>query len=261
MFDLYPKQIKDFNLEVARGNVPGMYSINKYGRTNNADAGVATDVWLGSDFGFNPYIAPTAARIHNILSTSVNDTAAGSGARTIRIYGLQDWDSAETTEDITMNGTTVVVTANAYVMIHRVKVLTWGTIINDGNITVSAQVDATFTLGIVAGDGQSQSTVYGVPSTQKFYMNAFYASLNSAVIGADVEVDIILMVNPAPDVETTQFIMKHCIKLQSSGTSAYPPRFDPPKIIPGPCIVKIEATASVDNTDVSAGFNGIVVDK
>lgn len=50
---------------------------------------------------------PTAANSVNIVSTSTNDTANGTGARTLVIEGLTT-DYAPFTETITLNGTTNV---------------------------------------------------------------------------------------------------------------------------------------------------------
>lgn len=59
-------------------------------------------------------------------SSDANDTAAGTGARTIRIYGITTAGAAFT-EDLTMNGQTSVVIATAAVqMIYKIEVLTTG---------------------------------------------------------------------------------------------------------------------------------------
>ena len=78
---------KDFYFSVSEGLTPGYSRLNKFGR--NPDIGTATDpedVW---DAG-GVWVKPTQARIHDIASTSGNDAAAGSGALTIRVYGLTE---------------------------------------------------------------------------------------------------------------------------------------------------------------------------
>ena len=80
--------------------------VYKFGQATDCDAGVDTDIWsrANSTDAESTWVAPTQARTHQITSTSTSDTSDGAGARTIRIYGLTDWDTAEVSEDITMDG-------------------------------------------------------------------------------------------------------------------------------------------------------------
>lgn len=78
----------NFGLSVARGLIPGMASVNKFGRCpDNVDNGTASDIWDGANAatGTKTWVAPTAARIHDIASTSASDAAAGVGARTVQV--------------------------------------------------------------------------------------------------------------------------------------------------------------------------------
>ena len=258
-----------FELEVARGAVPGVSSVDKFGRNIEVDSGVSADVWdgghtLASGGVSLDWVAPTAANKHNIKSSDTDDDGdpAGDGARTIRIYGLKDWDLKEITEDIVMNGTTNVPMVNDMVIIHRMKVLTKGaTDVNVGLITATATAPSatTVTAQILAGSGQTEMAIYGVPSIQKVYMNFFYGELDKAG-GAAGSVDVCLMVNPEPDVELLNFLVKHRFGLQTVGTSAYPHPFDPPKEIPGPAIIKARVVSGANDMDISAGFDFILVD-
>lgn len=157
-----------------------------------------------------------------------------------------------------MNGVTNVPTVNSYVIIHRIKVLTKGaTNINVGVITATAQTDATVTAQINAGEGQTQMAIYGVPSNQKLYMNHIYAAVNRSTSGS---VDIRLYQNPEPDVELLNFATKNTIAINSQGTTEAVHPFEPPKAFVGPCIIKITGVGTANNMDVSAGFDGYLVD-
>jgi len=248
----------DFDDQVALGNVEGVYSVNKYGRSTNVDA-AATDIW---DLTASQpiWLAPTASRIHAIVSASANDTAAGTGARTVQIYGLKDWDSKESSEVITMAGETPVNTENAYVIIHRMKVLTWSTAgPNAGIIKATAASDSTITAQILAGAGQTQMAIYGVPSTQTLLINKMYTSLlqASALTGL---CDITLLYNPIPKTLTTKFLTKHSSGISAVGDSRSPDDFKPAKKFLGPGILKIQALGSAADLDVSAGFDGKLYD-
>lgn len=256
---------EDFGLEVARDNVPGMSSINKFGRNIEIDSGVTADIWdgghtLASGGVSLLWVAPTQARVHDIVSSSASDDDGGVGARTIRIYGLTSWDTKEVSEVITLNGTSNVATTKSYVIIHRMEVLTkGGTDVNVGIIKATAQTDSTITAQIQAGNGQTEMAILGIPSTQTAYVYIFYGEVNKAGGAAGV-VDSCLMVNPEPNAELTNFIIKHRFGLQTVGTSSYAHNFNPPKKIEGPAIIKVSVPSGTNDMDVSAGFDIVLID-
>ncbi len=156
-------------LNIALGNVIGVTSIDKFGRTTNADTGIITDIWDRANVTHNQpiWVAPTQARIHNIVSSNGGDDGnpAGAGARTIRVFGLTDWDTKEVSEDIVLNGVGAIATQNSYVIIHRMFVLTKGaTNVNIGFITATAAVDGTVTAQINPSQGQTQKAILGIPA-------------------------------------------------------------------------------------------------
>ena len=258
-------------LNVAMGNVTGMSAINKFGRNTDIDSTVTADIWNGGHTtGALPagtsliWVAPTAAAKHDVASTSTDDDGSpvGDGARTIRIFGLPDWDTAEVSEDIIMNGTGNVETANAYVIIHRAKVLTKGaTSSNVGTITITAKSPSTTTVTarIEAGKGQTEMAILGFPSIQKFYLYTLYAFANKAG-GATALADVNLFFNPEPDAELLNFLSKHPFGLQTVGTSGLFIPFPVPEEYKGPGILKVQGFSGSNDMDISAGFDGILVD-
>ncbi len=255
--------VTDPALEVPRGNVPGVSSINKYGRSTNVDNGIDTDVWDRANVTDDQdvWIAPTEARIHQLVSSSASDdgSPAGVGARTIEILGLTSWDTKEVSEIITLNGMVNVPTVNSYVIIHRMEVLTKGaTSVNVGVITATADVDGTVTAQINAGEGQTHMAIFGVPSVQTAFMPSYYATVIKNA--AAVRIMITLLVNPEPNTELINFISKHTFGLDSGGGSDIQHPFNPYNEFPGPTIIKVQANASANDSDVSAGFDLILVD-
>lgn len=254
----------DFMLEVSLNNIAGKFPVNKYARSTNVDNGVDTDIWdrANATDDQDIWVAPTQARTHDITSTSASDDGdpGGVGARTLRVWGLTGWGTNEVSEDITLNGVGNVATANAYVIIHRMRVLTKGaTNTNVGQITATAQTDGTVTAQILVGIGSTQMAIYGVPSTQKLRMTGFYANFNKSA-GAAGAMDITLLCNPEPDAELTNFVTRHTFGLMTTGTSAFTIPYQPYKEFDGPCIIKIQGNGSANDLDVSAGFDGILVD-
>ena len=248
----------DYMLSVPAGCVPGKSAVNKFGRATNVDTGIATDIWdrANATADQDIWTAPTQARIHQITSTSASDDGdpAGVGARTIQVYGLTSWTAKETSEIITLNGVANVPTANAYVIIHRMKVLTKGaTNINVGIITATADTDASVTAQINASEGQTQMAIYGIPSGISAYMTAYYVSAIKAA--ASLSVKVSLLVNQTPAAELTNYLVKHTIGLATEGSSYVRHMFEPYFKITGPAIIKIQGNSSALNTDVSAGFD------
>ncbi len=242
----------NFDLEVAQGNISGVSNLNKFGRNDDIDTMNDADIWDGGISSESPtWVAPTAARTHDITSTSANDTSAGSGAKTIRVYGL-DSSYALQEEDITMNGTSNVHTANTYIMIHRMKVLTGA--VNDGDITATAQTDSTVTAKIAAGNGQTQMAIYQVPAGKTFYMTHFYVGMNRKTITGAA--DVAPLIKPFGGVFLTQTITGSV----ASGSSYFRHIYKPYLKVEAKSIIKMRASVSANNTDISSGFDGYLVD-
>lgn len=258
-----PISQRPFNVATCRGDISGTSVIHKFGRSTNVDNNIATDVWDRA----NPtddqdvWVAPTTARVHAIVSSDSGDAAAGAGAKTLQVYGLTSWSTAEVSETITMNGVTPVNTANSYVVIYRMKVLTKGaTSSNIGKITATAATDSTVTAQIQANAGQTQMAIYAIPSGKTLYITEMVLSHNRAGAAASANVDYSLLVNPEPDAELTNFLVKETIASDADASSYIRRSYTMPKHFAGPLIVKIQAISTADNTDVSASFCGYIID-
>ncbi len=264
------KPPKDFFFEVARGNVRGHYAVQKYGRAPAGVQTTITDIWDRADASATQqiWLAPTAARVHALASSSDLDgkTAApnSTGARTVQIFGLKTWDLAQTSETVTLDGTTPVNTIESYVIIHRMKVLTHGTAgPNAGIITATAADDGTVTAQIGVGNGQTEMSIYGIPSTQKGYMTSFDVnSHNTGNPSTVLEADFDLLVNEHPDVDETAaaFIIKANIGLIASGSTFFPKQYNPPLELVGPAIIKFQGISTLVDTEGVAEYDLILVD-
>ena len=259
--------MKDMKLEIAAGRIDGKSPVNKFGRAPFGIQQTATDIWDRADATPTQqiWVAPTQARIHDIVSTSTDDDGApvGIGARTIQVFGLTAWNADEENEILTMNGTTNVPTTKSYVIIHRLEILTKGASgPNVGVITATAQTDGSISAQINAGIGQTQMAIYGVPSTKIAYVTCYYASLLDAggtpsTVNA---VNLKLLVNTSPDVELLSFITKHQNGLSNTANSYIPHQPNPYLRYAGPAIIKLNATAFAEDSDVSGGFDIILED-
>jgi hypothetical protein len=250
-------------LAISKGVVPGHKTVNKFGRTTNADSADPTDIWDRANATNDQaiWLAPTAARVHAIASTDDNDgkTSApnSTGARTVRVYGLADWDTAESSEDVTLDGTTGVNT-RPYVIIHRIKVLTSGASgPNIGTITATAASDSTVTAQINPSEGQTQMAIYGVPSTQSAYVTSFYANVErDSPAGVTCLIRLLWCFNV--ESQSTIYQIKHTTSLNKGDDVQQ--FYDPPNTFAGPGILKLQVNADANDAIVDGGFDLIVAD-
>jgi len=132
-----------FELQVSRGQITGHRSVVIFGYNPDVDTARVT-VW--------PYTGiltfPSLAAQLKVSSSDVNDTANGTGARTVFLSGL-DANHAEISETVTLNGQTAVLTTNSYLHINNAYVATAGS-------GLSAAGDIYFGAGVVTA---------GVPAT------------------------------------------------------------------------------------------------
>lgn len=154
-------------LDVALGRVGGQEPGTKFGR--NLDIDIATtpeDLWegggeyTGQPDGFTPETV-------NVRSSVAADAAAGTGARTVRIFGLRDSTSTDyETEDIILNGVSNVASTLTWWRINRLSVLTAGsTGSNEGVIIVEPTVTAANVfVSVPIGFNQSQIGAFTVPA-------------------------------------------------------------------------------------------------
>lgn len=240
----------DFFLEVSKGNVSKHLRLNKSGFNADIDVASGEDIWDG---GGN-WVAPTTDRIHAIVSSSVNDTSAGTGARTLSIRGISSGNI--TIETITLNGTTPVNTVNSYSIIDYMYILTAGPgETNSGIITATAAVDATVTAQInVNGTNQTQMAITQVPNGYKYYISDWDCEMYQAT--ATSTADIYFQTKSPGGVWLTRRISY----LSNSGNSSKEDIFKPQIQILEGSYVKIRCeSVSSNNTKVEGYFNGILV--
>lgn len=174
----------------AEGYFSGRFAVNKFGRNSDVDS--AEDIWSGGgDYtGF-----PAAADEFQILSDNVNDTAAGTGARTVRCYYLDsnknmfDSNNEPLYFDATLNGTTPVNTGTSGTRVWRYRVLTAGSgLTNTGNISVRQRNSTSNVFAVIpAGFGQAQLSNFTIPLGYEGHLFLYNASMldqnaNSALV-------------------------------------------------------------------------------
>jgi hypothetical protein len=148
-----------FPLAATLNRIGGHSRIAVYGH-HPSPVTAGADVWEGS--GAYPFQA--SAVTLEILSASANDTAAGTGARTFTLTGLDANYNAQS-EVLTMNGTTPVQSTKQYLRVNGLIIASGGSgMVNAGDVTLRV-TGAGATQAIArAGYGYAKQAIYTVPA-------------------------------------------------------------------------------------------------
>lgn len=159
-----------WELQVSRGQISYHKTLFKYGSNADIDDSLET-IWSAGGL----YAYPAAAAVMKVSSSSTSDAEAGTGARTIQVYGL-DANYNEITETVILNGQTEVNTTNSYLRVFRAFVVTAGSggtaagTIYIGTGTVTSGVPATIYAEIPVGANQTLMAVWTVPANYTAYV-------------------------------------------------------------------------------------------
>ena len=138
--------IEPFELQVGRGQISMHQPYFRFGWANSIGTTVQTITTVVAAGA--TYVYPTTAAQMKVSSGSANDAAAGTGARTILLAGL-DANYNRISEVVTLNGQTQVTTVNSYLRITYTEITSTGSgnaqagIIYVGTGSATAGVPAT----------------------------------------------------------------------------------------------------------------------
>jgi hypothetical protein len=234
-----------FNLQVSRGQISNHQSVVVFGYNPDVDTSIET-VWPHG--GILPF--PSAALQIKVSSDSVNDTSAGTGARTVYVEGL-DGNYNVISETITMNGQTAVLTTRSYLHINNCYVATAGSLNSAaGNIyfgtgTVTAGVPATV-YDIILFDYNARITgSYSIPAGYTAYIeqglfSAGQVTGSNAVTGR-------LVVYGEDNIRRTAAVVT-----LNNGTADY--AFEYPIAIPEKTTIEAQAVGAAANNACSSMF-------
>jgi len=176
-----PPIIKDFDVEAALNNVSESKIFHVFGRSINA--GALADIWFPGTIRTWLQTASTLVAI----STSANDTAAGTGARVITVEGLAP-SFLEITEDITMNGlSNSTATTASFIRVNKVFVKDSGTFAstnggtNIGTISINAGAVLMSEISVDPdrASGVSEQSHFTVPSDKEAILRTLSINVSS----------------------------------------------------------------------------------
>lgn len=243
-------RFEPFELQVARGQITFHQSVIVFGYNDDVDTSLET-IWPQG--GILPYLP--SASVLSVSSDSANDTSGGTGARTVRIEGLNA-NHSSISEIVTMNGQTAVSTANQYLHINGLHVLSAGSLNGAaGNIYFGT---GTVTLGVPANiydiikyDYNSRLTGnYTVPAGYTAYLSEGLFSAGQA--GGSNALTGRLIVRGVDNIAMTAAIVT-----LNNGSADY--KFEYPIVIPEKTTVEAQAFGSSANNACSSMFALVLI--
>lgn len=241
-----------FEYEVALGRRQGSTTWNKFGYNTDVDT-AATEVIASFGGTFTPL---TTASTLTIVSSSASDdgSPSGVGANTLVIYGV-DANRQYQTETITMNGTTNVVTAATWLGVNRVAIgLSGSSLVNVGNINITATTGGSTQAYLLAGEGVTQQAIFFTQKDHQFLTDFLRINVEKLAGGATPKCRIKGWVYSA--VTNTKFsVYNELIDTSSDNFVSVNP--SQPFAIPEQSCLWFEATTDTNDTFVSCRFSGI----
>jgi hypothetical protein len=152
----------------------------KFGANEAVGNGAYEDIW--AEGGTFPLLE-TATTVKVQAGGNVNDTAAGTGARTITVQGLdENWNEAE--EDLTLAGASASAsTTTTFIRINRVFVKTVGAY-GGSNTGIIRIEDTAATVGVLAHIpaelGTTFQSIYAVPANKTAYITEIKTSVGES---------------------------------------------------------------------------------
>ena len=245
-----------FELQIARGQIAWHNPLFKFG--NNPSVGNTLEtIW--AEGGLYSYL--TAATVLKVSSSSTDDTSAGTGARTVQLYGL-DGDYNEINELVTLNGQTAVNTTQSFLRINRMVVRSAGSgganagVIYAGTGTVTTGVPANVYASVngVTGANQSLMALWTVPAGYTAYLLQYDIS-NGTSSQTPAVCKLILAVRPYGEVFQSKDVKSLTTGMHVEETFAIPQKFTEKSDIE---VRAISSSASV-SFDISAAFEIVYI--
>lgn len=246
LYDIFDRgaAVSDFMLSVAKGDVPGHSSINKFGRNISVAATSTETIYDWS----NLYTFPTTADITHIYG-NIGDT------QVIEVQGL-DTNYDLVTQNATLNGTTLVALGTALRRVFRMRVIS--STAPSGDVLITNAGSSVAYGAIASGSNQTQMAIYTVPAGYTAYMTNYYGSVNKEA-SKDPEGVFKLWVRDNANVYVPQ--IKHTLGVDADGTTSFTHGFEPYFKVTEKSDIWINFSNIAATTgDVSAGFDLILVE-
>ena len=243
-----------WRLEARAGRIPGISLVDIFGRNPDIDSGSGfEDIWNGG--GEYTGLNATAAETISVVSDSADDNAAGIGARTMRLDGL-DADYNEISEEITLTGLTPVLTVQSFIRCSFAITLTAGSNGEPVGTITANQSTSTGNVFFVMPIGSNRTMVasYTVPAGKTAYIDGTFASLSKKTAATSEIKGKVRILGGV-------FEVAEWYSVNATGSSYVHRDFEVlSRAVPEKSDLIISADADTNNTGISAGFTIIIED-
>jgi hypothetical protein len=240
-----------FELQVAREQITGHSVILVSGTLPTLGTSQAT-VWNRGGI----YVYPATAQVMVVASTSANDAAAGTGARTVVVQGLNA-NYNQIQETVTLNGQTGVNTTNSFLRVTHMYLATAGTglaaagTISVGTGTVTSGVPAVVYLNYLAQSGAT-SAIWTVPAGYTAYVVAVKSSSGNATAGQWANFGLYIASSQGGPLDSA-------LQWICSNGGGFQAGFDYPIQIPEKIDFEIRAISTTASTSVDANMQIVYI--
>ena len=235
-------------IAIASRNFTSMNSVTRIGMIPDLDKEVTSDIWTlgGKAGGYSEYPWPESEDFLYISSDSPDDNISGTGARRLRVNGINQAGVFQV-EHIELDGTNPVQTANKYFRSARMSVCETGDSgFNQGSITGTVGGDPFFHIPPL--HNRNLIAVGSVARLRGGYITQVHGSICG---NRNAQVSITTWIRDSP---TAPFIIMDQHNLSCAGTSHFTHDMDVATIyVPAQGDFKLTAYSSHKDTVVSAG--------
>lgn len=255
-----------FQLEVAKGNVPGVRGLKQLGeRENLAAVANGSDIWRGTAAAIP--IPSSSGEQMTIVSSNNNDDLSGTGIQKIHVEYL-DNNGLEQVEVINLDGTNPVHTVATNIIfvnaIHSIQVGSNRAAVGDITIYKFGSPSTIYNT-IPIGGNMSLAANYKVPANKTLYLSNWEASVSGSSKRASVRLRATSRDNSSDDGvvydgSNPTFLFIDTLNLSNSVGFI---EFSPFLKIPSGSIIKVTAWADSGGGSggyVSSAFNGYLID-
>jgi hypothetical protein len=237
-----------WELDLSAGRLPGLSTINKFGRNDTIASGATEVIWDGS----SSYTFPATALMTKLSQTTDQGTMQG---QTIEVQGLDaSWNLVTQTKALNGSDTTTAVTLDtALIRVFRMKVL--ANVVTTSPVRCHNDAESVDYAIIGTGNNQTLMAVYTVPNGKTAYMTSFTVTVNPATNLDPTSMPIRIWAKDNDNSYERQ--LKH-VEGIISGQHVHP--FFPYKVFTQKTDIYMDATPTGKDADVSAGFNLILED-
>jgi len=237
--------IRNYDLDVGFGVVPGVRRVSAAGNNPDIDTG-PEDIWTGG--GLYPWL--TTATALEIVSDSAADAADGTGSRTVLINGLTA-EFVEVSQTVTLNGLTAVAIPTSLYRVQSAIVVTAGSgRVNAGMLSIRDAGGGTVRGILQAGYGITRQSQFTVPAGYTLSVNHAILCINRPSTARDATL--------ATFIQAENGAYRMTVEVSVDG-NAYRHEAVPGIIVPEKTDFGIRCNyVSAANTDLTAVWLGIM---